>query len=246
MDTENQKKTWYWSKNGVKQGPVTEEEMRLLVASGEIDKETSVWNGEGNWVTANKSHFRQYFQKNPPTGEPGVVSGLVDNKYVWMVALVPVVGMIAELLARRELIWLYLVLNVAILFFDQYKLQKQGFSAPQKWWVILVPVYLWKRAELLDHSKNYVYAWVAAFVLTIPLSGWINQRIVADAACEAINETRDDFIPLLGRGTECKLVTITKEAVRGFYKAKALLSTGNELDIVIEEKKGEIHVRVVD
>jgi len=43
-------------------------------------------------------------------------------------------------------------LNIAILLFDEYKLKKAGHAAPVKWWIFLVPVYLWKRTEMLGQS----------------------------------------------------------------------------------------------
>lgn len=242
MDTDSQKKIWYWTKNGVRQGPATLDEMKTLIESGEVSKETSVWNGEGNWVSARKSALRGFFHESASSGAAAIPSGKVDNKYVWMVVLVPVVGMLAEIFMHRELIWVYLLLNVAILLFDEYKLKKSGYTMPGKWWIVLIPVYLWKRAELLDHPKNYVYAWVATFVLTIPLAGWINVSIVEDSACPLVTKILQKY----DNDTECKLVTIETEAVKDFYLGKALLNTGDEVGVAIEKKGGDIILRIKD
>ncbi len=233
--------TWHWVKNGGQRGPATTDEMKSYIAYGEVKPETRVWGGEGDWVEARHSALAPFFTTEPAkSGPPPLRPEEVDNKYVWMVALVPVVGMLAELLSGQELIWLYAVLNIAILLFDEYKLKKAGHAAPVKWWIFLVPVYLWKRAEMLGQSKNYFAAWMVMFFLSFPLHDWVYESLLAESACPLVTEIAEQY----GSDLECKRVEIESEISSGFYKGTATMSDGDELKITIEDMGKEIQVRV--
>jgi len=45
-------------------------------------------------------------------------------------------------------------------------------------------------------------------------------------------------------GVECKAVKIVEEVTDGFYKARAILANGNELDITIEKEGDQIFVSI--
>jgi len=60
-----------------------------------------------------------------------------------------------------------IALNSLVLSADSYVLKRNGFKAPTVW-IILVPIYLWQRANLLrDKTRPYFWTWVAVFVLFV-------------------------------------------------------------------------------
>lgn len=63
---------------------------------------------------------------------------------------------------------------------DERKLKVAGQKSPVNWLVFIVPVYLWKRADLLNQKKHYFWAWIAAFVLSIMIGTGGNQAILID------------------------------------------------------------------
>jgi len=173
---------------------------------------------------------------------PPLTGSDVDNKFIWAVVAVPIVGVIIELLAGTELVWLHIVANIVCCVLDEKKLKKAGQKAPTNWMVFLVPVYLWKRASLLNQKKHYFWAWWAAFVLSILIGMGGHQAALEEAARPVVSQIIKE--QLFGSAT-CKAVTIDEEVTDGFYKATATLDNGNEWRITIEERKdGQIYVQI--
>ncbi|MCK5520142.1 MAG: hypothetical protein KAI81_03440 [Candidatus Marinimicrobia bacterium] len=81
--------------------------------------------------------------------------------------VVPVLGVLVEFIAGTELIWFYIAANIACLVLDEKKLKAAGQKSPVNWMVFIIPVYLWKRADLLKQRKYYFWAWIVAFILSM-------------------------------------------------------------------------------
>lgn len=233
---------WHYAMNGKQEGPVSYQEMKDLIEAGTIGLETKVWSGEGDWKPAQNSLLSDLFIK-PETNIPPPLTGAdVDNKFIWAVVAVPVLGVIVELIAGTELIWLYIAANIVCLVLDEKKLKAAGQKAPVNWMIFVVPVYLWKRAGLLKQKKYYFWGWIAAFVLSIMIGIGGTQAMLEESACPVVT----DIIKtqLFGSAT-CKAVSITDEVSDGFYKAVATLDNGNELRITIEHRDDEtIYVQI--
>ena len=51
---------------------------------------------------------------------------------------------------------------IVIIIIDEKQLKKAGYAnVPSSWWALIPPVYFWKRANLLNHSKLYFWASIA-------------------------------------------------------------------------------------
>jgi hypothetical protein len=176
------------------------------------------------------------------TFPPPLTGSDVNNTFIWAVVAVPIVGVIIELLAGTDLVWLYIVANIACCALDEMKLKKAGQKAPTNWMVFLVPVYLWKRASLLNQKKHYFWAWCAAFVLSTLIGIGGHQAALEESACPVVTQIIQG--QLFGSAT-CKAVSIDEDVSDGFYKATATLDNGNELRITIEERKdGQIYIQI--
>ncbi len=216
--------------------------MEDLAKAGTIGPETKVWSGKGDWEPAQDSSLSDLFIKLETNTPPPLTGKDVDNKYIWAVVAVPVLGVIVELITGRGLAGLYLLANIVCLALDEKKLRAAGQKTPVIWWVFLIPVYLWKRAVLLKQKKHYFWAWVAAFVLSIMIGIGGNQAILEESACSVVTDIVQN--QLFGSAT-CKAVNITEEVSDGFYKAVATLDNGSELRITIERRdNGEIYVQI--
>lgn len=236
---------WYYAEKGEKVGPLNLGELKNLIEIGKVEKETTVWDGEGDWKPAYKTALSE-FLKGPANVPPPLAGADVYNGYVWTVAAIPVIGSILELMLIGILggaaTFLYLIPNVVLCILDEKKLKGAGHKAPSSWWCLLIPVYLWKRATFLKQRKNYFWGWGAAFVISIFISTIGNEVAVEDAACPLVTEiVQNQFFG----SASCKAVTIDEEVTTGFYKATAILDNGNELFITIEEAGDEeIYVRI--
>ena len=237
-------KTWHYVANGKQVGPIGIEQIKSLITSGAITPQTHVWNGSGDWQAAHTMDIlTPLFTQNKAHTPPPLHGSDIDNNYVWAVVAVPIVGVIIEILAGTELLWLYLIANIACCVLDERKLQAAGHQAPANWMAFIVPAYLWKRAELLGHKKHYFWGWIAAFVLSTLIALGSNQAAIEEGACATVTELLADN---MFNAATCKAVAITDEVSSGFYKATATLDNGKDLRITIEEKgDDQIYVTIV-
>ncbi|WP_370598635.1 DUF4339 domain-containing protein [Plesiomonas shigelloides] len=234
--------TWHYVENGVQVGPLTIDEMKKAINDGKIIASTKVWPGHGDWVHASETLLSEFLCKHETATPPPLLGEDIDNRFMWILVAVPVIGALIDLIAGTTLFIPTIVANIVLCILDEKKLKAAGHLSPVHWSVFIVPVYIWKRTILLNHKKHYFAAWIAAFVLSIILSIGGSQAAIEDAACPVVT----DIIKQQLYGTaKCVDVTIDKELKTGFYKATATLDNGNELKITIKEKdNGMIYVQI--
>ncbi|HET6807093.1 MAG TPA: DUF4339 domain-containing protein [Frateuria sp.] len=232
---------WYYADKGERNGPCSKADIEQLIRNGTIKRTTSLWSGAGAWTPAEEL-FAAMFAPLPESGPPPLASEDVDNRFVWAVVAVPLVGVLIELLASRELVWLYVAANVICCVLDERKLKSAGHKVPASWMTVLVPVYLWQRASLLSQKKHYFWAWIAAFLLSTFIGWGGNEANLEASACPVVTQiVQRQF----GGGAACKSVSIDEEVSDGFYRATATLDNGNDLSITIEKKgDDQIYVRI--
>jgi hypothetical protein len=228
--------TWYYVQSGERIGPTSLEKLRRLATEGKISGETKVWRGAGEWTAAKNTELRESFaESESPAGPPPLGAGDVDNRFVWAAAVVPLVGSFIELLVAKQLILLYVLLNVCCCTLDEKKLKAAGHKTPSAWWALLVPVYLWKRATQLGQRRHYFWAWCAAFVLSGVVSVAGHELLLEESAIplvsQIIREQRGDSVT-------CVKVTIDETVRDGFHLATATLNTGAVVKIIVEEMQG--------
>jgi len=106
-------------------------------------------------------------------------------------------------------------------------------------------VYYMKKGQLKTYGK------VAKVVLSILALGYTVHLVdtfgggKADIEASAVPIVTQIIREELGEdGVECKAVKIVEEVTDGFYKARAILANGNELDITIEKEGDQIFVSI--
>ena len=231
--------TWYYSKNGTRNGPFTIDQMKGFAASSVIGLDTKVWAGAGDWVSLKETELAASVP--PLSGPPPLASSDVDNRFVWALVGVQIIGALLGLLFDINIGWLILIINVILCVVDERRLKAAGYAAPETYWAVLIPVYLWKRANLIGHSKNYFYVWIAGFVLLVIVGFMDSESEIEEAACPIVTTIiHDQFY----QKASCIAVAIEDEPKDDFYTATAYLDNGNQLDITIEKKQDKIFVRI--
>jgi ribosomal protein L40E len=110
----------------------------------------------------------------------------VSNGTVWVLALAPLIGLMLEYfiagiiyadspdfdwdvfnaVGSGQLFFVTVILNIALSILDERKLRKAGWDTNKiRGMVWLVPVYLFKRAKLLEQNLAYFIVWLVAFGL---------------------------------------------------------------------------------
>jgi len=239
-ENEVAEKNWHYVSNGDQVGPVDAEGMRALILTGKISHETKVWNGSGEWVEAEKTNLAEFFKTADAL--PPLLAEDVNNKFIWGVVGVPVVGSFLSFLAGLDLTGLCFLANVGLCFLDEKKLKSAGHKAPSSGWVLLIPVYLWKRANLLGQKKRYFWGWIAALLLSLFIDVANEQVQLEEFAKPVLNELLiEEFGDDVSR---CMKVTIDEEIVADFYRATAILENGNSIEITIRETEDEVIVGI--
>lgn len=170
----NENKTWYFVADNERIGPKSTEELRTLIRQNTITKNTMVWNSNmPEWVAASQTNLFDgvYDEKNPPP-----ISGSnINNSIVWVLAFAPWIGGIIEGAISElcnipiEKLWLITVgLNIGLCYLDDKILIKGGHNTQNlTGWVFLVPVYLYKRARMLNQNLAYFILWCITLLLLL-------------------------------------------------------------------------------
>jgi hypothetical protein len=162
---------WYYSSNGKRTGPVSDEQIRQLIAANTINEHTLVWrDGMSSWAAAYQTDLRAFYGSGPPP-LPG--EG-VDNRIVWTLAFAPIGIAIIDAIVLSSgngghSIWLigYLV-NTVLCYIDAEKLKNAGYDTKgMSNWIVIVPVYLFVRAGRLKQNNAYAIVWLVTFFISL-------------------------------------------------------------------------------
>ncbi|RAR72553.1 zinc-ribbon domain-containing protein [Flavobacterium aciduliphilum] len=109
----------------------------------------------------------------------------VSNVYAWIIAFTPIIGTFVQgfmfgfmnsfnsnhYYNFDSFWWVYIVLNSIFCVVDIQNLQKNNINTKGKylslWGFFFVPVYLFKRAELLNQNQTYFWIWILAFLISL-------------------------------------------------------------------------------
>jgi hypothetical protein len=92
-----------------------------------------------------------------------------NNNLVWVAAFVPLISIVLDFLLSGTLSTVgVFAFNCAILGLDRMRLKMSGIdvAALSGWMCVLIPVYLFKRAESLSQKLSYFWVWIACFLIS--------------------------------------------------------------------------------
>ncbi len=173
-----------------------------------------------------------------------LLTDVMDNKYAWLIVIAPIIGLIFELIAGEDLIWIYFLLNVVFFSLDYKELKGRGLDMPHIAWVILIPVYLWKRANLLGQKKHYFWGWVVVFLLSLALSSGSGQGQIEDSAIPVVSQMLQREYGT--NAASCLDVQITDEIFDDLYIADAILDNGEVIQVNIRVDGESFYVTIPD
>lgn len=252
--SDNLKDNWYYAEKGKVIGAISLDEVKKLISEGKIKEDTSVWNGEGEWRAAKTTDLGAQFielaatQTKSSTSPPPLSGHDIDDKYVWLLVTVPVLGLLAWLLTGRSSVWVFVIILFVLytVFFklDEIKLKDSGHEVPKSKFIKVIPVYLWQRAIFLKQKNYYFWGWTASLVLSLFLITALYSNDLEGTACPLVTQILHE--QLGSNSATCKVVKLGDKVSDGFYRATAILDNGNDLPITIEDKGSEIYVRIAE
>lgn len=169
---------WFYEKERQRLGPVSESNLRELVRNGVLNGDNLVWTDSfgTDWKAI---RFTDLMEKI--SGPPPLPTTHIDNTLAWVIALVPIIGAVIELAISQQVnipVWGiiggYLVSYIVLVQIDVRRIKASGNSVDttqfENWW-LLIPVYLFKRANSLKQSKAYFWTWFGAIVIGSVIGG---------------------------------------------------------------------------
>jgi len=155
----------------------------IVIAAMLIEPIMSLFNTEGKRVgdlvaktqVVEVKHYNENFPQSDIDTESTVPLPTekihVSNAIVWILAFAPLIGLFIEyaiavvFYINIEYLWfITLGLNIVLTAKDSNDLKKNGYD-PDKWGsIILIPVYLFKRASYFKHNYAYAIFWCISFV----------------------------------------------------------------------------------
>lgn len=161
---------WHYEINGKRQKPISLLEIKSLIKNKTLNQDSIVWKtGFDNWKKISETELSKFVSSNEP---PPLLGDKVNNTFIWILAFAPIFGIIIErkLFPNGSYLFWFL-LNSALAILDDIKLKNAGYKTNNLVWAIfLVPVYIWRRANLTKQSKSYFWVWIVSFIISIVIS----------------------------------------------------------------------------
>ncbi|MBI4028039.1 MAG: DUF4339 domain-containing protein [Verrucomicrobia bacterium] len=186
----------YVSKNGEVFGPFTDEQVRQSLHAGMFSANDLCWHeGRANWTPLGElagvlpagmpplpttmppiAHFPAAFTAPQPemlVSQP-LISTIapVDHSIAWVAAFVPLSGLILDaiFLSMGLSTWfataIIIVINCLMLSADEKKLRALGFKTESLGSAWLIPVYLFKRVQVVGSGYGYAVCWMITFFVS--------------------------------------------------------------------------------
>lgn len=168
----------------------------------------------------------------------------MNNYFAWGIVLLPILGSLPPEKYDTAVTIIGLIVLAILVYFDRKELETRGFNPPSlAWGIIIAPVYLWKRATATGAKKIHFFAWFVAVIISFAMLTYDDENSIAETACPLVSQIVKES---LGRNAaQCVKVELGDKVTDKFYKAKATLDNGNDIDITIELQANDmVYVRV--
>lgn len=130
---------------------------------------------------------------------------------------------------------LSLIVVLVLISLDGRELNKAGYDAPNRWWLFLIPVYLWRRDGIVG-TKYRLFGVLSVLIYALAVWGYLHafhQRDMAEVSCSTVSQLLKDDYKV---DRTCQGV-INVESIGGNkYRAEAVLDGGDTLNITIEDR----------
>jgi hypothetical protein len=102
----------------------------------------------------------------------------VNNNVVWILAFAPIIGVFLQafivgflygdswMYSYNKFWWVTLALNILLCYLDEKKLMQAGINTDNMGATWIIPIYLYRRAEVLNQSPSYLWVWIVTFILS--------------------------------------------------------------------------------
>ena len=169
---------WYFAQDGERSGPVDEADLVNMMRTGRLRADSLVWKqGMKAWLPLTQSEFGANTTETPPPLE----SQAINHAYLWAIAFVPVWSYLLQMISAdivaqfqsrfvyyHEFWWIPIICYSLLITMDFRSLKSAGYDTKRLggWLLIIVPVYLYKRATLIGDKLTHLWIWIGAMAFS--------------------------------------------------------------------------------
>ena len=168
-----------------------------------------------------------------------------QDSYAWALAIVPPLlwAPFAIFFPKEIALGFYLVLSLVWTLLDRLSLMKQEKVPPSFWYFLLPMVYLRQRDERQGKPWRLLQVWLICTVLSVIAGEQFKKQSGTEQLAQSTCSIVTQLMKQEGIDERCIRVTDLKEEVSGrFYRAQALMNTGNKEPMTIEVRGRDIYV----
>lgn len=179
---------WFYSDNGKRIGPISRTGIRTLVRERTIGRKTQVWRkGFADWRSLGETELADQIADDQP---PPLSHAQIGNGFAWALAFAPLwasalhyAGCYAYLSFRygsffevqldalvAKTFYVFWGLNAVLALYDEHALKAAGVEGANKlsnWLTFFVPVYIYKRDQLVEAGPTRFLIWMVSFFISL-------------------------------------------------------------------------------
>lgn len=168
-----------------------------------------------------------------------------QDSYAWLLAVaLPASWLLFVMFFPKEVaLGLYMALSLIWVLLDRLSLLKQDKFVPSFLYSLLPMVYLRQRDERQGKPWRLLQVWLLCTVLSAFAGEQFKKQSGTERLAQSACSTVTQIMQREGIDERCIRVTDLKEEVSGrFYRAQALMNTGNKEPMTIEVRGRDIYV----
>lgn len=164
-----------------------------------------------------------------------------NDQFAWGLAAVSFIYLALSFINVIVANAVMVVLSIMFVRQDRKVLLAEGLVAPNFWWWLLPFVYLIRRGKLnnLPLWKKVGWGSVVVYIAIVIGSTLYEMRDTGDLAAEGYCSTVTRIISQRNSSVTCLKVKDVTQVSDKNYRAVAMLSNGNDVNITIEYKDGD-------
>lgn len=179
---------WFYSDNGKRIGPISWAGIQALVTKRTIGRKTQVWRkGYTDWRPLGETELADQVAGDQP---PPLSHAQIGNGFAWALTFAPLwasalhyAGCYAYLSLRYGLFfepqldalvaktfYVFWGLNAILALYDEHALKAAGVEGANKlsnWLTFIVPVYIYKRDQLVEAGATRFLIWMVCFFISL-------------------------------------------------------------------------------
>lgn len=165
--------------------------------------------------------------------------------YAWLLAIVlPASWIFFVMFLHKEIaLGLYMVLSLVWTRLDRLSLIKREQVPPTFWYFLLPMVYLRQRDDRQGKPWRLLQVWLMCTILSVIVGDHLKKQSDREQLAQNACSTVTQIMQREGIDQRCIRVTNLREEVNErFYRALALMNTGNKEPLTIEVRGRDIYV----